>query len=129
MLRMLCGYAWDSQPKTIMYTYKSFIRPVMEYGAVIFAFSSPKALQTLKTIENSATRIAWRLPPWTIQSRLDYYRNFPPIEERIKDLAISFLVKNSEDPFVANLIRQAAVTAKRTPLFDNFYKENPLLLE
>ena len=47
-----------------MYTYRTFIRPVLEYGSILFAFADDQLLKKIKAIETAAIKIAYRLPPW-----------------------------------------------------------------
>ena len=104
LLKALCGHSWGANAETIMYTYRTFIRPIIEYGAVLFAHADKKLLDKLQAIETHAIKLAYDLPPWTLNYWCYQMINFKPILERIKDLAKQFIEKNKEDfvlkPFI-----------------------------
>ena len=37
LLKALRGKSWGAHPSTLLYTYKVFVRPFLEYGCVLFA--------------------------------------------------------------------------------------------
>ena len=84
----------------------------MEYGGVLLAFCNKKLLYKFQAVENRAIRIAWRLAPSTLVKRLEPFRNFEPILERLNKQATQFLVKNANDPFVAKMIAFVVKSAK-----------------
>ena len=104
LLKALTGQDWGVDPKIIMYTYQVYIRPIMEYAAVIISTADPKLLHKLTLVETRAIKIAFRLPSWTLQSYVYKLTNIEPIKDRIKRLASDFIRKNSEDPHIADLL-------------------------
>ena len=46
-----------------MYTYKSYIRPVLEYGGILFAHADKDLLKMIQAVETKAIKLAYRLPP------------------------------------------------------------------
>ena len=65
LLKAIRGKDWGASPETILYTYKSYVRPILEYGSILFAFSEEKLLKKIQAVETEAIKIAYRLPPWT----------------------------------------------------------------
>ena len=106
LLKSLSGKTWGASPDIIMYTYRTFIRPLIEYGCVLFAHSNTKLLNKLQAIETTAIKIAFDLPPWTKNFWCYQQVKFTPILERIKMQAKAFVSKNKQDyvlkPFIEN---------------------------
>ena len=104
LLKALCGKSWGADAETIMYTYRTFIRPIIEYGAVLFAHADQKLLTKLQAIETHAIKLAYDLPPWTLNYWCYKDVNFKPILERIKEQAKKFVEQNKDDfvlkPFI-----------------------------
>ena len=107
LLKAIKGKDWGANPDTILYTYKSYIRPIIEYGSILFAHADYKLLSKLQAIETKAIKIAFRLPPWTTNFWCYKMINFENILDRIKSKAKIFLKKNSEDELIKPLIKEA----------------------
>ena len=39
LLKALRGQTWGASPETILYSYRTFVRPLLEYGNILFAHS------------------------------------------------------------------------------------------
>ena len=52
-----------------MRLYKSYIRPVLEYGAPVILGASEAYIKKLQIIQNKAIRIAYKLDPLSIKDR------------------------------------------------------------
>ena len=104
LLKALTGQDWGTTPEIIPYTYKTFVRLIMEYAAVITAYADPKILHKFSILEQRAIKIAYRLPSWTLPTVVYSYTHMEPILDRLKRLASIFLVKNGEDPIIKDLI-------------------------
>ena len=63
LLKALRGQTWDASPDTLLYSYRTYIRPILEYGCILFSHSSDILLRKIQSIETSAIKIAHRLPP------------------------------------------------------------------
>ena len=97
LLKTISGRSWGANEETIMYTYRTFIRPVIEYGAVLYAHADEYLLKKLQSIETRAIKIAYDLPPWTTNYWCYQSISFTPILERLKDQAKQFVEKNWND--------------------------------
>ena len=51
LLKALRGKDWGASPQTIIYTYKAYIRPIMEYGCILFAYAKENLLKQIQAIE------------------------------------------------------------------------------
>jgi hypothetical protein len=69
----------------------------MEYAQILMTHLTPKLLET------NAIKISYHLPPWT--RHIWTYKPVEPITDHLKRLAIDFLVKNSSDPLIRELIQ------------------------
>ena len=90
LLKALCGQNWGASPETILYTYKSFIRPILEYSCILFAYADEKLISKIQAVETSAINIAHRLPPWTTNTFCYSYVTFDKISDRFKNQAKNF---------------------------------------
>ena len=83
LLRMLRGTNWGASPKTLLHLYKSFIRPVLEYGNAVTADCNNARLKTVATIERKALKIALRLPIYTPSALVYEAADITPIRQRL----------------------------------------------
>ena len=116
----MCGNGWGANSETIIYTYRTFIRPVLEYGAVLYAYSDQTLLDKIQAIETSAIKIAFDLPPWTLNYWCYKQVTFTPILERLKLLAKSFIRKNKNEFLIKPLIDESRPST--TGLHSSVYK-------
>ena len=107
LLKALCGKNWGATPETILYTYRCYIRPVLEYSSILFAYAEESLLKSIQAVETLAIKIAHRLPPWTTNHFCYSYVTFEKITDRIKKLAKDFLNKNANDVLIKPLIDAA----------------------
>ena len=107
LLKALCGKNWGATPETILYTYRCYIRPVLEYSSILFAYAEESLLKRIQAVETLAIKIAHRLPPWTTNHFCYSYVTFEKITDRIKKLAKDFLNKNANDVLIKPLIDAA----------------------
>ena len=107
LLKALRGQTWGAHPSTILYTYEVFIRPILEYGSILFAHSDASLLKKIQAIETKAIKIAFGLPQWTTNHWCYHQVNFDKILDRIKKLGKRFIQKNENDPLIKPLIESA----------------------
>ena len=102
-----------------MEAYKVFIRPLLEYGSILFAHSDQELLSKIQSIETDAIKIAYQLPPWTLNHWCYDLVNHENIIQRIKTLGKNFIRKNSEDNLIKPLINEAkpSMTGKYSPVY------------
>ena len=107
LLKAIQGKTWGASPSTILYTYKVYIRPLLEYGSILFAHASDSLLKKIQAIETAAIKIAYRLPPWTTNRWCYSFVNFEKILDRIKSNSKKFLNNYKEDELIKPLIMNA----------------------
>ena len=56
LLKTIRGKNWGASPETLLYTYKSYVRPIIEYGAILFAYSDDNLLKKNQAIETDAIK-------------------------------------------------------------------------
>ena len=119
LLKALTGREWGASPEVILYTYKSYIRPILEYGCSLFAHADKSFLTKIQAIETSAIKIAFRLPPWATNTWCYNLIKFENILTRIKTQAKNFVTKNSENELISPLIEEnkASTTGNHSPLY------------
>ena len=107
LLKSMCVTNWGENTETILYSYRTFIRPVLEYGAALYAYADQSLLDKIQAIETTAIKIAFDLPPWTLNYWCYQQINFTPILDRLQSLAKSFIQKNKRDFLIQPLIDEA----------------------
>ena len=85
LLKTVRGKDWGASPQTLLYTYKSYVRPILEYGSILFAYAEDNLLKKIQAVETEAIKIAFRLPPWTTNYWCYQYINFEGILVRLKN--------------------------------------------
>ena len=95
MMRSIRGKNWGASPKLLLTTYKTLIRPIMEYIPFIKYSTSEKSLMSLEMRQRKAVKIAYRLPLSTATK--DCYRlaQIDIIKDRFESLSTRYLHKAS----------------------------------
>jgi hypothetical protein len=83
LLYRIRGRIRGCDPKTLYHTYKSFIRPVIEYRAPIYATLYPAILHQISACERRMLR---RIPDRFPSNNLHQETNTIPIQSRLKEL-------------------------------------------
>ena len=68
LLRMVGGRTWGANTKTLLRLYKSFVRPVLEYGYSAIHNAPATSIETLRLVERRALRHVYHLHPRTSRS-------------------------------------------------------------
>ena len=119
LLKALRGQSWGAHPSTLIYTYKTYVRPLLEYGSILFAHSDQHLLKKIKSVECQAIKIAYGLPPWTTEHWCYESVSFDNILTRIKSLGRQFIDKNREDSLIKPLISEAkpSMNGNHSPIY------------
>ena len=119
LIKAIRGKTWGAHPSTLLYTYKTFIRPLLEYGSILFAHCDQSLQSKIQSIETTAIKLSHRLPPWTTNQWCYSMVNFEPILERIKRLSKAFINKNSNDFLIKPLIdaSEPSMFGKHSPIY------------
>ena len=62
LLRLLSGTNWGCKPEIIMQLYKQYVRPILEYGAIVLLSAPKTTLEKIQLVHFKAIKIAYRLP-------------------------------------------------------------------
>ena len=116
LLKAIRGKKWGAHPNTILYTYKVFIRPLLEYGCILFAHADINLLKKIQVVETDAIKIAFQLPPWATNHWCYDLVKFDKILHRIKKLGKSFI---EDDALIKPLIDDAkpSMNGKHSPVY------------
>ena len=123
-LRCLCGVSWGAHPDTLLVLYKSFIRPVFEYGCASFAQLTKTQLIKIERIQWSALRICFGLMKSTHTGTLEVLSGVPPVSTRYKLLNFRYIVKLMFTPnnILLEKLRRLKLTTdnmKVLPIYDD----------
>ena len=110
LLKALRGQSWGASPETILYSYRTYVRPLLEYSCILFSHSNELLLKKIQAIETQAIKIAFRLAPWATNTSCYSLVTFPKILERLKTLSRKFLTMNKTDDLIEPLISEAKMS-------------------
>ena len=91
LLKLLSGSKWDCKPKTLMILYKSYIRPVLEYGAPVILGASKTNIKKYQIIQNKAIRLAYKLDPLSHSESTHKIAKIDLIKERFQIVRYKFI--------------------------------------
>ena len=127
LLKLLSGTDWGCNPKTIMRIYKTYVRPVLEHGAIVMLSAAQVHLEKLQKVQNKALRIAFRKPIHTRITDLHEMASIEPIRERLQTLSnkfIHFLFKLQKE--LNEIFKKRDTTSYLDQLMEH-YKENYII--
>jgi hypothetical protein len=93
LLYRIRGRIRGCDPKTLYHTYKTFIRPVIEYRAPIYATLYPARLQQISACERRMLRRIFRLSGRFPSDNLHQETNTTPIQSRFKELQSRYVTR------------------------------------
>ncbi|KAG5895013.1 hypothetical protein JTB14_002437 [Gonioctena quinquepunctata] len=107
-LRSLEGHFGRCHPETLLHTYKTFIRPILDYKANIYAILTPKQQYAIRTTERRILRTCQYLPRLSPSNEVYKNIDFDPILTRFQKLRRGY---------VDRVIRGGNEAAKATLMF------------
>ncbi|KAG5865645.1 hypothetical protein JTB14_034622 [Gonioctena quinquepunctata] len=108
ILRSLGGHFGRCHPETLLHTYKTFIRPILDYKSNIYAVLTPKQEYAIKTTERRILRTCQYLPRLSPSNEVYDNIDFDPILTRFQKL---------RQGYVDRVIRGGNEAAKATLLW------------
>ena len=93
LLKHLAGCPYGATQKTLLSYYKTCIRPILEYGSIIICIACPTAINRLEAIQNTALKIALRLPRQARTQLILAESGCTSIEDRCKYLSATAFSK------------------------------------
>ncbi|KAJ3641910.1 hypothetical protein Zmor_028380 [Zophobas morio] len=91
LLYLISGRIRGCNPETIKHTYNSYIRPIIDYRATIYATLPNRAKHRLTTCERKILRRAYRLHPRYPSMHVYQRTNAIPISDRLKTLQQNYV--------------------------------------
>ena len=116
LLKALRGQSWGA----ILYSYRTYLRPLLEYSCILFTYASDDLLRKIQAVETQAIKIAFRLAPWATNKSCYNLVTFENILTRMKKLSNDFLSKNRNDELIKPLIEDSKMSL--TGLHPTIYK-------
>lgn len=113
LLRMVSGQSWGANKETILRLYQQYVRPSLEYGAVVTAGACRAAIYRLELVERAAMRIAVHPPPRTRITSLYDQTGLQPLPERLAMLRESTVARIGSTPGVQELEALCALLPRR----------------
>ncbi|KAG5872933.1 RNA-directed DNA polymerase from mobile element jockey, partial [Gonioctena quinquepunctata] len=107
ILRSLGGHFGRCHPETLLHTYKTFIRPLLDYKANIYAVLPPRQQYAIQTTERRILRTCQYLPRLSLSNEVYNNVDFDPILTRFQKL---------RQGYVDRVIRGGNEAAKATLL-------------
>ena len=98
VLKHLAGSPYGATQQTLLHYYKSCIRPILEYGSVALAIACPSAIKRIESMQNTALRIALRLPYHARTTFVLVEAGCSSMDDRLKTLAMSSWAKIKSAP-------------------------------
>ena len=86
LIRRLKGTSWGASSQCILNIYKSFIRPILEYGSMLTADCCESRLKQLQTEQNKAIRFALGTPKHINTETIHQTAGIEPIKTRLISL-------------------------------------------
>ena len=94
-----------TKPKILAKLYKSYVRPVLEYGSIAFVAAPKMQLERLQRVQNDALRICLKLPKYIRIKLLHDYASMLSLDERFKIFNLKLLcTMKSFNPHIQDLI-------------------------
>ena len=117
ILKFLCGTWWGSSPDTLLTIYKSYIRPIIEYGSFVYYPTRNVHAKKLEKIQYSALRTSLGFRNSTPTNILIAESKFMLLKDRIQYLCECYLAKI--------LTNNSSLTYKNIIRFHYIQKKNP----
>ena len=104
LLRMLSGKGVENV--TLIRLYKTFVRPLFEYGCVVTISTSKINIRKLQKVQNEFIRVCLKLPKYISTRLLHEAAGLEMVNERLKFLAEKHFEKLKNDDNIRTLIER-----------------------
>jgi len=96
MIRSIRGKTWGASSKLLLTTYKTLIRPIIEYIPFVKYSASDTSMMSLELLQRKAIKIALKLPISTPTQEVYKLARIDNISDRFETLSKRYLQKASE---------------------------------
>ena len=93
LIRSVSAYQWGADTSTSMRIYSAVVRPMIDYGSVVYGSANRATLARLEVVANEAMRIATGAFKSTPVSSLQVLTNEPPLDSRRQELMLRYYYK------------------------------------
>jgi len=93
VLKHLAGSPFGATQKTLLHYFKSCIRPILEYGSVALLIACPSSMKRLESFQNTALKIALRVPSHTRTKLVLIESGCSSLEDRLSYLSVVAMAK------------------------------------
>lgn len=127
LIKFLCGTWWGSDPQTLLTLYKSYVRPILEYGIFIYFPTQKYLVEKIEKLQYTALRAALGYRTSTPTNVILAESKFPLIEERAKLSGKRFVTKaiSNNKSLTQETIRKYNTLLKRK----KYRKRKPKLID
>ena len=87
ILREIKGIAKVSS-KNLIQLYISLVRPVIEYGGLIWQVASPEDLRVLGMVQRKSLALCLNVPATSSREALEVASGIPPLDLRLTEISI-----------------------------------------
>ncbi|XP_064462443.1 uncharacterized protein LOC135373086 [Ornithodoros turicata] len=98
ILHRCCSPRIGMRRAALLYIYKLYIRPVLEFGCVLFSSLPDWRLSKLYILERRALRLCLGLPKYTANDALLSEARLPSLKERFRSLTICCYLSQRQHP-------------------------------
>ena len=98
LFRCLTSKECGADRSTLLTLYKAIVRPIIEYGAVVYAGGKKTSLSSLETLQNSFLRIAIGAMKTSPVPALQVEANIPPLYIRRMEISLKYVTKIKQHP-------------------------------
>ena len=98
LFRCLTSRQCGADRITLLRLYKAIVRPIIEYGAVVYAGGKKLPLASIETIQNSFLRIAIGAMKTSPVAALQVETNVPPLYVRRMEITLRYVTKIKQHP-------------------------------
>ena len=128
LLRTLASTEWGSNKDQLLKIYRTTVRPILDYGSIIYGSAPKSYLKMLEPIQNQALRLCLGAFRTTNAHSLHVEANEPPLEIRRQTLSLNYLSKSMSTP--RNSTTRTILKSQRLKShYDNRKKSTPSLSE
>ena len=93
MLKQIKGQDWGASSKLILTTYKTLVRPIIDYVPFATITMDPTYQLMLERVQRAAIRVALHWPMHTTATEMYQRVRLEPILERAFNLSLNYLKK------------------------------------
>ncbi|XP_064486168.1 uncharacterized protein LOC135398713 [Ornithodoros turicata] len=106
----------------LLYVYRSYVRPILEFGAVLFSSLPDWRLTKLYTLERRALRLCLGPPRYSANDALLLEARLPSLKARFRLLTVSVFLSQRQNPIA--LSNNAALKDARLWLTRQWHRRN-----